>query len=206
MKKMLAQLMRQNGGCKVTIAAPGGLKMDLAKSLEAGDHYVELSRSQFNQLKQDNPHGFDIGTLHPCTFSRGRLIDPTMQSSRLPAQSRSLRMLSTTSAVAVSSSSMGKSDLICIRLLLLTLISVYANADRVSWPPSKIFGDEITILGSFSETYMFRKFLSTEVFLLRNECGLTPLQRPRLTILTLARSRPRVSSIRHSSWSSTARL
>ncbi|KAG8405353.1 hypothetical protein J3458_022013 [Metarhizium acridum] len=33
--------------------------------------------------------------------------------------------------------------------------SVYANADRVSWPPAKIFGDEITIIGSFSETYMF---------------------------------------------------
>lgn len=36
---------------------------------------------------------------------------------------------------------------------------MYNNADRVSWPPAKIFGDEITILGSFSETYMFRKFL-----------------------------------------------
>ncbi|KAL2445471.1 hypothetical protein ABEF95_000042, partial [Exophiala dermatitidis] len=24
-----------------------------------------------------------------------------------------------------------------------------------TWPPSKIFGDEITILGSFSETYKF---------------------------------------------------
>lgn len=66
--QMLAQLMRQNGGCKVTIAAPGGLKMDLAKNLEAGDHYVELSRSdpqaQFNQLKKDNPHGFDVGMCH----------------------------------------------------------------------------------------------------------------------------------------------
>lgn len=64
---MLAQLMRHNGGCKVTIAAPGGLKMDLAKSLEAGDHYVELSRSdpaaQFDQIKKDNPHGFDVGML-----------------------------------------------------------------------------------------------------------------------------------------------
>ena len=35
--------------------------------------------------------------------------------------------------------------------------SVYADAARVTWPPAKIFGDEITILGSFSETYMFRK-------------------------------------------------
>jgi len=34
---------------------------------------------------------------------------------------------------------------------------VYSSSARVSWPPSKIFGDEITIIGSFSETYMFRK-------------------------------------------------
>lgn len=32
---------------------------------------------------------------------------------------------------------------------------VYANKDRVAWPPSKIFGDDITIIGSFSETYNF---------------------------------------------------
>lgn len=36
---------------------------------------------------------------------------------------------------------------------------MYANADRVTWPPSKIFGDEIRILGSFSEVYMFRTFV-----------------------------------------------
>ena len=61
---MLAQLLRQNGCSQVTIAAPGGLKMDLAKQLEAADHYVELSRSnaapQLEQIKQDHPHGFDI--------------------------------------------------------------------------------------------------------------------------------------------------
>lgn len=41
--------------------------MDLAKSLEAADHYIELSRSnpdeQFSTLKADNPYGFDIGLL-----------------------------------------------------------------------------------------------------------------------------------------------
>ncbi|KAG8405354.1 hypothetical protein J3458_022014 [Metarhizium acridum] len=61
---MLAQLLRQNGGCQVTIAAPKGLKMDLAKSLDAADTYIELSRespqAQFDQLKKDNPYGFDI--------------------------------------------------------------------------------------------------------------------------------------------------
>ena len=40
----------------------------------------------------------------------------------------------------------------------LVVYGVYSAAARVSWPPSKIFGDEITILGSFSETYMFRTY------------------------------------------------
>lgn len=35
----------------------------------------------------------------------------------------------------------------------LVVYGVYNSDARVSWPPSKIFGDEITILGSFSETY-----------------------------------------------------
>lgn len=38
--------------------------MDLAKELDAADTYVELSRSnpgpQFEQIKKDNPYGFDI--------------------------------------------------------------------------------------------------------------------------------------------------
>ncbi len=58
---MLAQLLRHNGGCHVVVAAPGGLKMDLAKKLDAADEYVELSRSnpeeQFNKLKEENPYG-----------------------------------------------------------------------------------------------------------------------------------------------------
>jgi D-arabinitol dehydrogenase (NADP+) len=62
---MLAQLLRQNGCSQVTIAAPEGLKMELAKSLDAADRYVELSRKdnkpQLEQIKKDNPYGFDIG-------------------------------------------------------------------------------------------------------------------------------------------------
>lgn len=61
---MLAQLLRQNGVTQLTLAAPGGLKMELAKQLDAADTYIELSRSdpsaQFEQIKRDNPHGFDI--------------------------------------------------------------------------------------------------------------------------------------------------
>ena len=60
----MAQLLRHNGGCRVVVAAPEGLKMELAKKLGAGDEYVELSRkdskAQFEKLKKDNPYGFDI--------------------------------------------------------------------------------------------------------------------------------------------------
>jgi D-arabinitol dehydrogenase (NADP+) len=34
---VLAQMLRQNGGCHVVVAAPEGLKMELAKKLDAGD-------------------------------------------------------------------------------------------------------------------------------------------------------------------------
>lgn len=61
---VLAQLLRQNGGCRVVVAAPGGLKMDLAKKLGAGDEYIELSRqdasAQYAKIKADNPYGFDV--------------------------------------------------------------------------------------------------------------------------------------------------
>lgn len=58
---VLAQLLRMNGGCHVVVAAPEGLKMELAKKLGAGDVYVELSRKdpsgQFEKLKSENPYG-----------------------------------------------------------------------------------------------------------------------------------------------------
>jgi D-arabinitol dehydrogenase (NADP+) len=61
---VLAQMLRQNGGCHVVIAAPEGLKIDLAKSLDAADEYVALSRKDpapmFEKIKSENPYGFDI--------------------------------------------------------------------------------------------------------------------------------------------------
>ncbi|EEQ87753.1 alcohol dehydrogenase [Blastomyces dermatitidis ER-3] len=121
---VLAQMLKLNGGCKVVIAAPEGLKMNLAKTLNAGDEYVELSRkdpsAQFAKLKADNPYGFDI-------------------------------VIEATGSVKILEDAINY----CRRGGKLVVYGVYANADRVSWPPSKIFGDEITILGSFSETYKF---------------------------------------------------
>jgi len=37
----------------------------------------------------------------------------------------------------------------------LMIYGVYENKALVHWPPSKIFGDEIKIIGSFSQTYCF---------------------------------------------------
>lgn len=121
---MLAQLLRQNGGCNVTIAAPGGLKMDLAKSLDAADHYVELSRTepqaQFDKIKAENQYGFDV------------VIEATGSVKLLEDAINYVRRGGT-----------------------LVVYGVYAHSARVSWPPAKIFGDEIRIIGSFSETFMF---------------------------------------------------
>ncbi|KAL4777011.1 chaperonin 10-like protein [Aspergillus nidulans var. acristatus] len=121
---ILAQLLRLNGGCHVVVCAPEGLKMELAKSLGAGDEYIGLSRqdpsAQFNKLKADNPYGFDI------------VVEATGNVKILEDSINYVRRG-------------GK----------LVVYGVYANKDRVSWPPSKIFGDEIQIIGSFSEVYKF---------------------------------------------------
>lgn len=48
---VLAQMLRQNGGCHVVVAAPKGIKMDLAKKLGAGDvRYL----SQFSSFDPNN--------------------------------------------------------------------------------------------------------------------------------------------------------
>lgn len=61
---ILAQLLKQNGAHRVVIAANKGIKMDIAKQLDAGDEYIELDRQnpgpQWEQLKKDNPYGFDV--------------------------------------------------------------------------------------------------------------------------------------------------
>lgn len=120
----LAQLLRQNGASHVVIAAPGGLKMDLAKKLDAADEYVELSRTdpqaQFDKLKEENPYGFDI--VVEATGS-AKILEDSINYVRRGGK--------------------------------VVVYGVYSEESRVTWPPSKIFGDEITILGSFSETYMF---------------------------------------------------
>ena len=61
---ILAQLLKLNGASRVVIAANKGIKMDIAKKINAADEYIELDRkspeAQWMKLKEDNPYGFDV--------------------------------------------------------------------------------------------------------------------------------------------------
>jgi D-arabinitol dehydrogenase (NADP+) len=121
---MLAQLLKLNGASRVVVAANKGIKMDIAKDLEAADEYIELDRqnprAQWEQIKKDNPYGFDV------------VVEATGVESIVQDSINYVRRGGT-----------------------LLVYGVYENKARVSWPPSKIFADEIKIIGSFSQTYCF---------------------------------------------------
>ncbi|KUL89653.1 hypothetical protein ZTR_00572 [Talaromyces verruculosus] len=63
---VLAQMLRLNGASQLVIAAPGRPKMDLERSLNASDEYVELPRDKEaakamrENIKSKNQYGFDI--------------------------------------------------------------------------------------------------------------------------------------------------
>ena len=107
---VLAQLLKLNGAARVVIAANKGIKMDLAKQLDAGNEYIELDRAnpqaQWDALKQANPYGFDVVVSwlwcnsHP---SLRRLTTFFVLRSRQQATKASLTRRSTTCAAAVPS-------------------------------------------------------------------------------------------------------
>jgi len=121
---ILAQLLKLNGAARVVIAANKGIKMDIAKQLEAGDEYIEIDRQnpdpQWAKLKADNPYGFDI------------VVEATGVEKLANESINYVRRGGT-----------------------LMIYGVYENKALVHWPPSKIFGDEINIIGSFSQTFCF---------------------------------------------------
>jgi D-arabinitol dehydrogenase (NADP+) len=41
---VLAQLLKYNGGCHITLAANAGIKMELAQKLDVADEYIFLDR------------------------------------------------------------------------------------------------------------------------------------------------------------------
>jgi len=121
---ILAQLLKLNGAQKVVLAANKGLKMDLARKLNAADVYIDLDRKdpdgQWAQIKKDYPYGFDI------------VVEATGVEKLANMAINYVRRGGT-----------------------LMVYGVYENKALVHWPPSKIFGDEITIIGSFSQTFCF---------------------------------------------------
>ncbi|CAL1708962.1 unnamed protein product [Somion occarium] len=121
---ILAQLLKLNGAAKVTIAANKGIKTEVAKQLEAGDHFIELDRvnpeAQWQQLKKDNPYGFDV------------VVEATGSEKIASDAINYVRRGGT-----------------------LMIYGVYDSTARVHWSPSKIFLDEIRIIGSFAQTHCF---------------------------------------------------
>jgi D-arabinitol dehydrogenase (NADP+) len=121
---ILAQLLKQNAASRVVLAAPPGIKLELAKTLDAADEYVALDRNepeaQWERLKRENPYGFDV------------VVEATGVEALVQKSIEFVRRGGT-----------------------LMVYGVYSDAARVSWPPSKIFGDEIRIIGSFSQAYCF---------------------------------------------------
>ncbi|EFP94222.1 uncharacterized protein PGTG_22572 [Puccinia graminis f. sp. tritici CRL 75-36-700-3] len=121
---ILAQLLKLNGAQRVVLAANKGMKMDIARKIQAADEYIDLDRAdaanQWAQLKKDNPHGFDV------------VVEATGVESIVNDSINYVRRGGT-----------------------LLVYGVYDNAARVSWSPTKIFSDEINIIGSFSQTNCF---------------------------------------------------
>ncbi|EJT99312.1 GroES-like protein [Dacryopinax primogenitus] len=121
---ILAQLLKLNGAVRVVLAANKGKKMEIAKQLGCADVYVELDREdpahQWEQLKKDNPYGFDV------------VIEATGVEKLANDAINYVRRGGT-----------------------LMVYGVYDNKALVHWPPGKIFGDEITIIGSFAQTFCF---------------------------------------------------
>ncbi|TFK97932.1 chaperonin 10-like protein [Pterulicium gracile] len=126
---ILAQLLKQNGAARVVIAANKGIKMNIAKDIEAADEYIELDRAnpeaQWQALKDNNPYGFDI------------VVEATGVEKLANESINYVRRGGT-----------------------LMLYGVYENKALVHWPPSKIFGDEINIIGSFSQTFCFPRAIA----------------------------------------------
>ncbi|KDQ08768.1 hypothetical protein BOTBODRAFT_59130 [Botryobasidium botryosum FD-172 SS1] len=121
---ILAQLLKLNGASKVVLAANKGIKMDVARQLDAADEYIELHRenpeAQWDQLKKDHPYGFDV------------VVEATGVEKLAQTAFDYVRRGGT-----------------------LMLYGVYEDSARVTWPPGKIFQDEINVIGSFSQAYCF---------------------------------------------------
>lgn len=124
---IMAQLLKLNGARRVVIAANDGVKMDLAEKLGCADEYVRLKRGGGEETQRQWE---DLKKANPYGFDV--VCECTGVEKLVDDSINYVRRGGT-----------------------LLVYGVYEDAARVKWAPSKIFGDEITILGSFSQTYCF---------------------------------------------------
>lgn len=123
---MMAQFLKRSGVSQLTIAALEGSRMDLAKKLDVADFYVSLSRDDMIAM----PQWAQILKDHPRGFDV--VVEASGNSKVLENSIKYVRR---------------GGKLICY--------GVYSPAAMVSWSPSHIFNNDITILSSFSECHKF---------------------------------------------------
>ncbi|KAF2257845.1 GroES-like protein [Lojkania enalia] len=121
----LAQLLRLNGVQKLVVAARVGDKMSLGKKLAIADEYLELGRSNEEVNRQK---WADLRTKYPHGFDN--VVDATGDP----------RMLN----LAID---------FCTKTGKVMFYGAYAPEDIIEVSPGRIFRDEITILGSFSQMW-----------------------------------------------------
>lgn len=137
---ILAQLMKIGGAGHITIAANRGIKMDLARQLDAGDAYIDLDRkdalAQWAQIKTDNPYGFDV--VAECTGVESIVND----SINYVARGGTLLVYGVYEDKA---------------RVAWSPTSIFVN--EIKWVPSVAViqypADLLSIIGSFSQTYCF---------------------------------------------------
>lgn len=123
---LLTQLLKQNGGYDVTVVSLGGAKLDRARALNVADNYIELS-----------------GTKEDATI----LAD--LKASRQPAGFDIVVDATGVEKVIENALSYVR------RGGKLAIFGIASCEARVTWSPTKILGDQITIVGSVSEVIRF---------------------------------------------------
>ncbi|KAK7036618.1 hypothetical protein VNI00_011551 [Paramarasmius palmivorus] len=124
---ILAQLLKLNGAAKVVIAANKGIKTRIARDLGAADEYIEIDRDD------PEPAWKRLKEEYPYGFDA--VVEATGSEKVANDAINYVRRGGT-----------------------LMVYGVYENTHHgllAPRPPSKIFGDEIRIIGSFAQTNCF---------------------------------------------------
>ncbi|PNS19238.1 D-arabinitol dehydrogenase 1 [Sphaceloma murrayae] len=123
---LLSQLLGQNGGYEVTIVSIGGAKLDQARLLNVATHYVELTGTKADAAILDE-----------------------MRSRQTPAGWDVVVDATGVEKVIENALSYVR------RGGKLAIFGIASCEARVTWAPTKILGDQITIIGSVSEVIRF---------------------------------------------------